>query len=119
MEGYQARYELANGTRSPILDDLIEAAGGEVPEPEDEGYGELPPGDLVLEFKATISITSGKGKRGSDTRHRSTSVPIPAGYRQLAISDPLLAIEKSLGVAIPQLDISDVEWIEARFTPKG
>jgi len=80
VEFYQARYELANGERSPILDDLIESAGGEVPEPEDEGYGELPPGELVIEVMSRVKVDTGKKQKKQ---------------------------------------ASDVQWVEARFTPKG
>jgi len=121
VEGYQARYELANGERSPILDDLIVAAGGEVPEPEDEGYGELPPGELVIEVMARVKVDTGKKqkKQASDVRDRAIVMPIPRARQMEAIRDPLAEWERQLGDSIPQFEISDVQWIEARFTPKG
>lgn len=121
VEGYQARYELANGERSPILDDLIEAAGGDVPRDEDEGYGELPPGKLEIEVMAKVSIVTGKKQRGGsqDVRDRAVRVDVPSARQAYALRDPLAEFERMFSISVDGLTISDVQWIEARFTPKG
>jgi hypothetical protein len=120
VENYQARYEFAMGERSPILDDLIVAAGGKVPEPEEEGYGELPSGKLEIEVMAEVRIITGKKKRGGthDVRTRAVKVDIPNARQSYAIRDPLAEFERMFSLSVDGLEISDVQWIEARFTPR-
>lgn len=122
VEEYQENYQAThNGERSAILDDLILAAGGEIPDEEDEEFEELPPGDLKIEIFSRVTIDTGKRKKGSppDSRDRAIVIDIPRARQRAAIADPLGEWSRQLEDSIREFDISDVQWIEARFTPKG
>lgn len=121
LENYQRNYEAKHGERNELIDDLIIAAGGEVPEEDEEAFGELPPGDLELEVRAEIKVTTGKKnkKQRSDVRTRAVVLDIPRSRQRQAIADPLGEWIRQLEDSIPEFDIADVDYIEARFTPKG
>lgn len=121
VEAYQANYEAKHGERSLILDDLILAAGGEIPDEEDEEFGELPPGDLEISIFSRVKVITGKKNKGSraDERDREIRLDIPRARQHAALADPLGEWIRQLEDSIPEFEIDDVRYIEARFTPKG
>src|SRR6185312_4996543 len=123
VEGYQARYQAATGKRSPILDQLIEAAGGKVPT-DTAITSTLPRGTLEIKVKARIKVITGAkkhGQRPQDDTVRAVPVTINADQRALqkqAIADPL-SVWDQLFREYVSFEASDIDWMEVTFTPKA
>ena len=117
VEGYQARYELKNGERSPILDNLIRAAGGEVP--EETADLDLPPGKMEITVMSTVAVITGKKKKGAkgDVRTRAIPIEIGRGRQKKAADDPLGEWTRGFEDYVDNFEISDIQWMEVSFTP--
>jgi len=119
VEGYQARYEMKNGERSPILDVLIEAAGGKVPENPEEDIS-LPPGKMTITMKSKVSVITGKKKKGGthDTRSaRPVPIDIGRGRQDEALHDPLAEWARGFEDYVATFSVSDVQWVQVDYIP--